>query len=60
MACTLWEGEAKQPFEDFYTDLQFHYSVLTEFGVEYGLEAIPADMKVIRENGKSLISLSPG
>jgi hexosaminidase len=60
MACALWEGEDKQPFEDFYTDLQFHYSVLTAFGVQYGLEGIPADMKVIRESGKSLIELSAG
>lgn len=60
MASALWEGEAKQPFGDFYKDLQFHYPILTDFGVQYGLEGIPANMNVIRENGKSFISLSPG
>lgn len=60
MSSALWEGEDKQPFEDFYSDIQRHYPILSGFDVQYGLEGIPANLEVVRENGKSLVSLSSG
>ncbi len=60
LCSVLWEGESRQRFEGFYTDIQNHYPLLSSFGVQYGLEGIPAILEVMHEGDSSFVSLNPG
>ena len=60
LSSVLWEGDSRQAFAGFYNDLQHHYPILSDFGVQYGLEGIPANLQVVQKGDSSFVSLTAG
>ncbi|NOQ72664.1 MAG: family 20 glycosylhydrolase [Crocinitomix sp.] len=56
LAEALWSYPEERNFEDFYKRLQYHYPVLTDFGIDYGLETIGATItQEFRDSGVFII-----
>lgn len=56
----LWTSPSASMFDNFYERLQTHYTVLEEFGIEYGLEMIPIQLKDSIIDGKPHIAVEYG
>lgn len=52
MSEALWDYIRENGYEEFYQRVQFHYPMLEHFGVNYGLETIPAKIHSFVKDGE--------
>lgn len=52
LAEVLWSYPETRDFNEFYKRIQTHYPIMKAMGIEYGPEAIPANMDVVFKDDK--------
>ena len=59
MSEVLWSDSTGRDFEEFNERLQQHYSILEDYGVNYGMESVPLNHQMKLEGNQAEIELTP-